>query len=133
VLLLRESPRHDKSTIVDSFPGDVCPLPVITSTILYALCLHHLSTTWSPPTGCAMCSHEPSTLGTSRLLQLKRNSLNSRTPEYAIPREDSDPTVLSCFWIQWFGSPSLFLATRNFAQTKKFGLASKLMDPEFVI
>jgi hypothetical protein len=53
------------------------PLPPFSGHLL----LRHLSTTRSPPNGCATCSHEPSALGTSRLLQSKRNSFNPRTPD----------------------------------------------------
>jgi hypothetical protein len=57
------------------------------------LLLHHLSTTRSPPNGCDTCSHNPSALDTSRLLQSKRNSFNPRTLDMRYHEE-----VL----IQWF-------------------------------
>jgi hypothetical protein len=38
MLLLREFPRYDKSTMGDSFPGDMCPSPVTRSHLSLGAC-----------------------------------------------------------------------------------------------
>jgi hypothetical protein len=48
-----------------------------------AMCVHP-SAMRAPPDGCTTCSHEPQTLGTSRLLRSKVAPSNLRTPELLV-------------------------------------------------
>jgi hypothetical protein len=81
VLLLHEFLRYDKSTMDWLFPRwHVSITYHLLLPFSGCLLLCHLSTMWSPPNRCATCSHEPSVLGTSWLLQSKRNSFKFQTP-----------------------------------------------------
>jgi hypothetical protein len=98
VLLLRESLRRDKSTIVDSFPGDVCPPPVT-----HFHCLSLGAITMPPvnhvvPTN-RMCHVFARALDARHFTTsvVEKKLSQTRTPECAIPRRDSDPMVLPCF------------------------------------
>jgi hypothetical protein len=95
------------------------------------LLLRHLSTTWSPPNGCATCSTSPRRSALHDLA-VKKNFFQPPNPRYAIPRGGSDPTVLP--WLRSNGLDLLPCSSRlGTSWNQEFGLPSELTNPEFTI